>query len=141
MAQFHPLFQGLMILVVVAAWSLGMMRMRKPKADDPLRFRRKLHMKVGKVATIGILIGAVGGYAGALSVVGKIFNFSDTHALTALPAIFFTAMGLYTGLLLEKNPGQNPNLTKVHGMVNSMALAFCLIQMRTGLDLLQNAAK
>lgn len=140
MAYFHPYFQGIMIIAMVVAWVLGMMRLRKPRANDILRFRRKLHMKVGKLATIGVIMGTIGGFATVYLALGKVFV-TELHGQAGVMAAFFALMGLVTGRMMEKHPGEQPNLPRVHGMINAIGLAFCLFQLRTGLILIEEISK
>jgi hypothetical protein len=134
MLYFHPFFQGLLILVMIAGWITGMARLRPPRSDDPFRFNRKRHILIGKVATSGLLLGAFIGLGYIYALYGHVL-LTGLHGTIGAAVVPLLITGIVTGAVLEKNSVKHKYLPKIHGGINALALGMCAFQIRTGLEL------
>jgi len=128
---FHPAWQVVFTLLgFYAAW-LGLQRFRSLHLGQTVPFARGRHMLLGKLALGGVILGAVGGTI-MVRWIWHRWLASGPHAWLGMAVVALALFGLIMGLYLERHPGGRKGPALLHGLVNLLVLALCLVQFYFG---------
>jgi hypothetical protein len=132
----HPIIQVCGIILVVVTFTSGLQRFRSLHLMQHVRFPRKRHIRVGKIALITLLAGAMIG----LSMVRYHWGhnlMTMGHGKMGLILLTLLIPGLISGWILATGQKHSLLLKAFHGAINTLLLLLALNQVQTGFKVLQ----
>ena len=139
MLRIHPTLQAIAIGLSLTALMLGVQRFRSLHFGHKVRFSRKIHMRVGKLAIAGLLVGAGLGMAMTRHAWGQSFM-TLGHGVGGVITLSVFAVGGATGWVLDRKPKKRVWLPAFHGLTNALGVALALNQVRTGIEVYRTFA-
>ncbi len=134
MRYIHPVMQVLFITLSVSALGLGMQRFRSAYLGHSVRFNWKRHVLFGRLAVVGLVVGAVVGDV-ATNLVWKDPSVVEHHGDMGGVVIGLFILGAVMGFVMDKYKQKRKFLPLLHGFVNLSAVLLALNQIRTGIAL------
>lgn len=134
---FHPLLQTAVFLLALHVGRLGLKRFRSNHLGSQTTFPWKTHVRLGKAVYALWSLGFLGGLAMAWLHWGGIFM-RFGHAWTAVAMLGFMALGLATGLYMDRNKARRTALPLVHAAANLAVLGLAVSQLVTGLGIMDD---
>lgn len=131
---FHPLMQTFAAALGMWAMWQGWKRFQMQRGVKIL-FPWKQHVRLGAAALILWTLGALGFY-----VTHDLFgstHITGLHAQLAWPIIALSLFGLATGYIMDKYKRKRTVLPLVHGVANVVLLVLVVIELFTGVGLLE----
>ena len=139
MLKLHPFIQLISITVAAGAFALGVSRFRSLHLGHSIKFRRKAHVALGRAAVFGLSLGMGVGIWAVRDAWGRSFmTLGHGKSGVAVLALFF--LGAVTGVYLERVKKKRKALPLFHAVVNTIALALALHQIKTGLEVYRTFA-
>jgi hypothetical protein len=133
MLYVHPFIQLISIVCLVAAWVLGVARFRSLHLGHKVRFYRQAHVNLGRLATVGVFIGAGVGMLATRYTWGRSFM-TMGHGRMGMVVLVCLLVGSSIGFYLDIKKKQHPLLAVLHGLINTIAMLLALNQIRTGFE-------
>lgn len=132
----HPAIQAVAMLLACYVMFLGVQRFRFQHLKARCKFDWKLHVLLGKVVlgiwTAGCLLGLYMAYHAWGSV-----DLTGPHYLVGVTMLPFIAVGLVTGLVLQKPKGKRAGLALLHGVCNGALFLMALFQGYSGVEVIK----
>lgn len=133
MLLIHPTLQAIAIGLALTALMLGVQRFRSLHLGHKVRFPRKVHVGMGRLAIAGLLVGAGLGMAMTRHAWGQSFM-TMGHGVGGVVTLSVFAVGGATGWMLDRKPKKRVWLPAFHGLTNTLGVALALNQVRTGIE-------
>lgn len=123
----------------MALWTLalGWRRFRSLHLGQKVRFNRKRHAFLGKLALSAWLMGFFGGVAMARYFWHGYF-ITGNHAIVGLVMLPLILFGISSGLYLERRPAPRRLLPLLHGLNNLALIALALYQVHEGTEVIEH---
>lgn len=131
----HPLIQTLCLLLAVWVLHMGIRRFRAQHMGVKVMFPWKQHVFWGKIVHVTWVLGMLLGLFMAWYAWGDI-NLTGPHFLVGVTMIPFLAVGLITGLMLQKPKGKRTALALVHGISNLVLFALAIYQAISSIEVI-----
>ena len=134
----HPFVQGLTgILALYVLW-LGLQRFASRHLKKSYAFQWKRHVLLGKVVVVIWALGAFGGTAVTYIAYGRIFT-ESLHFRMGIVILLVLLFTWLTGTWLDRHRNESDALPVIHLANNTVLLILVVVQVITGVGILQNA--
>lgn len=136
MLWIHPLIQTICLILAFWVLFMGLQRFRAQHLGVKTAFPWKKHVFWGKVVHMVWLLGLGLGLFMAWYYWGSI-DLTGGHFLVGVAMAPLIAIGLGTGLMLQKPKGRRPALAMVHGISNLLLVVMAVYQAISSVDVIQ----
>ena len=134
----HPIIQTLTAVLALYVLWLGLKRFASRHLGRQTAFNWKRHVMLGKTVVVIWALGAFGGLIMTYVTYGKIFTESLHFRIGVV--VFLLLIGTWlTGTRLDRRQGQSNLLPVVHLVNNAILLILVVVQLITGIGIVQSA--
>jgi hypothetical protein len=134
----HPIVQGLTLILALYVLWLGLNRFASRHLKKKTAFKWQRHVTLGKLVVVIWALGGLGGLLVTYISYGKIFP-ESLHFQIGMATLVLLAVAWLTGVRMDRNRNQSDMLPVVHLVNNAVLLVLVVIQLVTGIGIVQSA--
>ena len=133
----HPIVQVLILILALYVLRLGLTRFASRHLGKRAVFRWQRHVTLGKLIVVIWALGGLGGAVMTYISYGKVFT-GSLHFRIGIAILVLLAVTWITGTRMDRHRNQSDLLPVIHLVNNALLLILVVIQLVTGIGILQN---